>query len=465
MGAKMSDNLENGTNSMLKNCNIDDVVAYSFRLAKELCKMSYGILFLKLTCPWEVKDDFRILNDNNIKEIVISSFFHVWYRIYQESSEAESIYEASNRYLKKEFRYRNIDSSGIYHRITENIKTGRINSLDKIQASLPSSIKNPLINQMPSCPFFIDEGKFHRNTPYETDRHIYIPQSQIESLRLLYGKGQEGEYHSLSALLRTIIDNKLEDHSRYMTPNLWDEGLDCLETYYKDLFNRTDISIVEKSMYFYELEMNFRFETYFKVWEQLKKRDIPEKTKKSCISISTLLHIFLVDDSQLLLNINLINDRDIKRIITEPNKGTMFYIIQKLYWCNMLHEIIYYILKKQGLPKFKNSQIENSERLKKFCLNCSDIFPKYITWDKVTLFDDERNKITKGRKFIYPSDTYRSLLNLNYDGFSQDDVNFIFSSIYRINDAILRSSYQCHEYIDEQKAMALFNMPPHKIFC
>ena len=83
----------------------------------------------------------------------------------------------------------------------------------------------------------------------------------------------------------------------------------------------------------------------------------------------------------------------------------------------------------------------------------------------MTLFDDERNKITKGRKFIYPSDTYRSLLNLNYDGFSQDDVNFIFSSIYRINDAILRSSYQCHEYIDEQRAIELFNMPPHKIFC
>lgn len=454
--------------NLLMNSSLEQIVAYSYRLTKHLCHKAFCLIAQHPFVDGNkcLTYEYDVYNEANVKTIIQTCFFHLWYRIYNENSEDVTIYNVSSQNIKIFERNQREFDIDIYHRIMDNINSGKINSYEKLNEAITTECNESILNQMPKVPLKIDTNVRKPNTRFETDKGFCINKTQSESLRLLYGKGENKKYNDLAYLIKIIIADKLEDHTRYVTPNKFNDALIALEDYYQDLLGRKDIGIFEKSVYFYELEYNWRFETYFNLWELLSSSGFSNEQITRLSSISSLMHMFFVND-KLMVNYMFPNEGELNQFVKEENYSkTIVSILTKTYWCTALHEIVYHILKKQGIPRILTTDIEKSNLLERFCNNIFLCNGGHVSKNKILLFNDELNKKKNHKAIIYPSDLYRRLLSINYQGFTQEDLILIdgFTNMFETSFDYNIKTFDFVNVINTQAAKDLLNLSFDDLF-
>ena len=186
------DKINSLKNNLLMNSSLEQIIAYSYRLTEHLCHKTFCLIarhpFVDGKKRFTYEDVDNVYNEANAKTITQACFFHLWYRIYNENSEDVTIYNVSSQNIKIFERNQREFDIDIYHRIIDNINSGKINSYEKLNEAITMECDKSILNQMPQVPLKIDTNVRKPNTKFETDKGFYINGTQSESLRLLYGK-------------------------------------------------------------------------------------------------------------------------------------------------------------------------------------------------------------------------------------------------------------------------------------
>ena len=223
---------------------------------------------------------------DNLDDIKKTVLFLLWYKVFLEKEQEQKI--SLLQIFKK---YDSSQGTG-NHYSTVNDKEYRAAKYNYDTYLTQKSEK--IANDVFPFSYDVDENKFHikkviKTTGFyheknkETNEFIKLltPSSVFSTIVSITGK-----YKKLKALNDRIARGDLRDSSYFGTED-FKEALNQLEDFYDEI-EWADISYFEKCFHYYQLEIAFRYETYYKLAVAMQELTLADP------------HIYTLSDKELL---------------------------------------------------------------------------------------------------------------------------------------------------------------------